>query len=257
MKNTMRWLVAAAFFALPILSHADDASVDRKAVSSVVVVVSTAQDGRVGYGTGVVVIATEVEGVGRSAAVVTAGHVIKDAVSIQVVFPAFDSKGVVFCIPEYYAGRGKACRVMGTDRIRDLALLMVTDADDVRAISMATAARPGDQVFTVGCSSSVLWNRKSGSVKAIHPQGVYRTQDGVEIKACFIDTTVSTRQGDSGGPILNRRGELVGINVCGDVVHDNVHLGIYIADVKAFIAETLTADIRELGKKIKAARKAG
>ena len=67
--------------------------------------------------------------------------------------------------------------------------------------------RPGQKVFSIGCpgSSQMLFNYCDGSVRQI---GLMRFK---RFHAKILETSNPTNFGDSGGPLFNLRGEVVGI----------------------------------------------
>jgi serine protease Do len=252
MKNTMRWLVVAAFLVMPVLSHADDgAAAYKKAAGAVVAIMCETSDGKTYCGTGVVMAKGEevIDGrVMKGSLIVTAEHVIRDAATIVVLFPARDSTGAIIGNLAYYRGRGSIGRVVKTSRERDIALLDVIHTDNVDTIDMSANVSTGEQVCTIGAGSGVLWHCASGNVRQVY-EGTCKTEFS-EVKARLIDMTIPINPGDSGGPVLNQAGEMVGINLATVTASNQVHKALHISEIVAFLEEVL-AERRALieGKK--------
>ena len=94
--------------------------------------------------------------------------------------------------------------VVASDATRDIALLKVTTTRQLTSLPFTTVAREGDEVIALGYPLD-LRDRMTvtrGIVSA------FRTFGGV----AYIQTDAATNPGNSGGPLLNLRGEVVGMN---------------------------------------------
>ncbi|WP_146575457.1 trypsin-like serine protease, partial [Botrimarina hoheduenensis] len=60
-------------------------------------------------------------------------------------------------------------------------------------------------------------------------------EDGQQVQARVLQTTSPINPGDSGGPIVNNNGELVGINSSGNTKARLVSYAIDIREVRAFL----------------------
>lgn len=102
-----------------------------------------------------------------------------------------------------------SARVIGLDASTDLALLKI-DATDLPAITIgdSDALKVGEWVLAVGNPFNLTSTVTAGivSAKARHVGG---SQNGIE---SFIQTDAAINKGNSGGALVNVRGELVGIN---------------------------------------------
>jgi serine protease Do len=125
--------------------------------------------------------------------VLTNAHVVADADQVSVRLP--DSKR------EYKA------RVVGIDRRTDVALLKV-DAQGlpVAPVGDSTRLRAGEWVAAIGSPFGLANTITAGIVSAKE-----RSLPD-ETLVPFIQTDVAVNPGNSGGPLLNTRGEVVGIN---------------------------------------------
>ena len=95
-------------------------------------------------------------------------------------------------------------RVVSADEQRDIALLRVEGTSGLRPLPFATALKEGEDVIALGyplnLSGTITITR--GIVSAL------RWFDGVK----HVQTDAAFNPGNSGGPLLNGRGEVVGMN---------------------------------------------
>ena len=125
--------------------------------------------------------------------VVTNHHVIADAAAIRV---------------QLADGREADAQVIGRDPDTDLALLRIT-LRDLPAIELGRSStlRAGDIVLAIGNPLGLSATVTQGIVSATG-----RGQLGVAVFENFIQTDAPINVGNSGGALINTRGELVGIN---------------------------------------------
>ena len=127
--------------------------------------------------------------------IVTNNHVVENAEDITITLN--DNR-------EYTA------RVIGLDATTDLALLKI-DATDLPAITIgdSDALKVGEWVLAVGNPFNLTSTVTAGIVSAKARGMNGNTKNGIE---SFIQTDAAINQGNSGGALVNVRGELVGIN---------------------------------------------
>lgn len=137
-----------------------------------------------GFGSGVII--------SKDGYIVTNNHVIDGADEISV---------------KLHDGREMKGRVIGTDPTTDLALVKI-EGDDFPAIVVGNsdALKVGEWVLAVGNPFNLGSTVTVGVVSA-KSRGLRANQ--VE---SFIQTDAAINQGNSGGALVNARGELVGIN---------------------------------------------
>lgn len=132
--------------------------------------------------------------------VVTNNHVIEGADELRVVL--FD-------------GREFEAEVVGADPFSDLAVLKV-DADDFPSISFgdSDALRVGQWVLAFGSplSEDLSNTVTSGIVSSVGRYSGAPDPQGRTTISNYIQTDAAVNPGNSGGPLVNLRGEIVGIN---------------------------------------------
>ena len=177
---------------------------------------------------------------------VTAYHVISDNNNIRVGFPIYDADGrPVSNYDAYFKNtRPITAEVLRTDEAKDLAILrLATLPDSAREIKLSkNQARPGQTVFTLGNpgASKALWVFSSGSVRQNLEDFQIVYDNGQTVRCKIVQTQNPTNPGDSGGPLLNRQGELVGITSGGNAEQntDLVSYSIDIEEIKLLLSST-------------------
>jgi serine protease Do len=98
-------------------------------------------------------------------------------------------------------------KVIGTDARTDVAVLKIEAKDlPVVRVGNEAALRPGDWVLAIGSPFGLENSATAGIVSATS-----RAVAG-EVSVPFIQTDVAVNPGNSGGPLFNLQGEVVGIN---------------------------------------------
>lgn len=131
--------------------------------------------------------------------IVTNNHVIDKAEEVQITLNN---------------NQTYSAEVVGTDPSTDLALLKV-DATDLPAVPYGNSDRlkVGEWVLAVGNPFNLTSTVTAGIVSAKGRDiNILRESAGVSAIESFIQTDAAVNPGNSGGALVNTRGELVGIN---------------------------------------------
>ena len=124
--------------------------------------------------------------------IVTAHHVIEDAKTIKVYL----SKDSVF-----------PASVIQGDPVNDLALLKIeTSTPDFLQFAPMRSAKTGTRVFTLGFPVSSVLGREPK-----YTEGVISSLSGIKEASSLLQITVPIQPGNSGGPLVNEKGEVVGV----------------------------------------------
>jgi len=128
-----------------------------------------------------------------SGIVVTNNHVIGDANDISVIFPD---------------GTRLKAEIVGKDSKVDLAVLKVKTDKPLKAVKFgdSEAIRPGDWVMAIGNPFGLGGSVTAGIVSARGRNIESGPYDN------YIQTDASINKGNSGGPLFNMNGEVIGIN---------------------------------------------
>lgn len=131
--------------------------------------------------------------INENGTVITNNHVIQNAEGIFVKFT--DGK-------EYEA------EIVGTDPVSDIAVLKIQSDKKFPAVKFANSeqAKVGDWVLAIGNPFGLGGTVTHGIISAINRDINMGRYDN------FIQTDASINQGNSGGPLFNMNGEVLGIN---------------------------------------------
>ncbi len=130
--------------------------------------------------------------------IVTNNHVIEDATNVEVVMN--DNQ-------RYYA------KIVGTDPSTDLALLKIK-AKELPFIRYGNSdgIGPGEWVLAIGNPFDLNSTVTAGIVSAkARNIGILRDRNNLQVES-FIQTDAAVNPGNSGGALVNLKGELIGIN---------------------------------------------
>ncbi len=125
--------------------------------------------------------------------IVTNAHVVEGEQGITVAFN--NGKKVV------------AAKVVGVDKTGDIAVLKIEDAvPAVAKFGDSSKLQVGETVITIGAALGDFRNSVTKGVVS----GLNRTLDNTP--SVYIQTDAPINHGNSGGPLLNLQGEIIGIN---------------------------------------------
>ncbi|MBK4215328.1 Do family serine endopeptidase [Paracoccus caeni] len=124
--------------------------------------------------------------------IVTNNHVIDGADEIEI---------------EFYSGTKLPAEVIGTDPNTDVALLKVKSDDPLPFVQFGDSddARVGDWVLALGNPLGQGFSASSGIVSARNRE-LSGTYDD------YLQTDAAINRGNSGGPLFNLNGEVIGVN---------------------------------------------
>ncbi len=153
--------------------------------------------------------------------VLTNNHVIEQADEIVVIF--LDKRKI-------------PARVVGRDRAMDLALLQLKGGatnKNLKPLDLgdSEAVRIGEPIFAIGNPFGLQHTVTSGIISAKN-----RTI-GLGAFDRFLQTDASINFGNSGGPLFNFKGEVIGINTAINAQGQGLSFAIPISDARGHIDE--------------------
>jgi 2-alkenal reductase len=149
---------------------------------AVVTVLSDSSSGN-GSGSGVVI--------SQDGYIITNHHVVDEANNLAVVFADSTRQDAT---------------LIGSDPLSDIAVIQVSGGvPAVAAVGNAEALMPGEMVMAIGSPLGNFRNTVTAGVVSALNRSVANLEG-------LIQTDASINRGNSGGPLVNLRGEVVGIN---------------------------------------------
>ncbi len=140
--------------------------------------------------------------------VITNYHVIEDAKEAKI--KTYDGK-------EY-----DVLKVLGYDKQNDIAILSTKCTSSTPVVKSSSPVATGQKVYALGSSLGLTGTFSEGIVSTAS-----RDVDGTN----YIQITAPISHGNSGGPLLNEQGEVIGITSAGFVDGQNLNLAIPIQEV--------------------------
>src|SRR3974377_1201986 len=128
--------------------------------------------------------------------IITNNHVVENATDIKVTMSAT---------------RILQAKLIGTDPLTDLAVIKIEGSNFPNIpLGDSSQLRPGQTVLAFGNPFGFRFTVTRGIVSALNRPNPYN--DDPRKPGQFIQTDAALTQGNSGGPLVNARGEVVGIN---------------------------------------------
>ncbi|MGL5250134.1 MAG: Do family serine endopeptidase, partial [Enterovibrio sp.] len=126
--------------------------------------------------------------------IITNNHVIDNADKIRI---------------QLFDGREYDAKLIGSDSLSDVALLKIEKAENLTEIKLSDSdlLRVGDFAVAIGNPFGLGQTATSGIISALGRSGL-----NIENFENFIQTDAAINSGNSGGALINLKGELIGMN---------------------------------------------
>lgn len=174
-----------------------------------------------GAGTGIIV--------GANGYIVTNKHVVEGADTVSVVL----SNGTSY----------DNVKVIGTDPLNDVAFLKIPNVSDLPAAELGDSKtiRIGQRVIAIGNALGQYQNTvTSGIISGTGRPVSAQSSNGVlETLNDLIQTDAAINSGNSGGPLLNLKGQVIGINTAVAEGAQSIGFSIPVAAVKGMLKGVL------------------
>lgn len=203
-----------------MLSKAD---VYEKAAPATLLIVLRGPEGVMGCGSGVVVT--------PDGLALTCFHVIDDVMATPERIECFVHPGhgrVSDNLDEFlrgFQGQAIGCRVVATLPQHDMAVIALDRKKGPfqhLVVGDSQRVRPGEDVIAIGNPAGLVWTMTAGTVSAVRENG--------------IQTDAASSPGNSGGPLLNMSGEILGINSFGIGIGRSLNFARPVAFAKGILA---------------------
>ena len=161
-----------------------------------------------------------------SGIVVTNNHVIDDADEVEVALPD---------------GRAFPAEVLGIDSVTDLAVLRIETDEELPFVAFgdSDSARVGDWVIAIGNPFGLGGSLSAGVVSARGREAGGRYDD-------YIQTDVAINTGNSGGPLFDMDGDVIGVNTL-ILSPTGASVGISLS-IPSNLAAPIVAQLEEYGE---------
>lgn len=176
--------------------------------------------------------------------IVTNHHVVGTEAVVYVYFPTYRDGRLIAEKVLYRPETAVRAEVLDSDPTRDLGIIRVASLPEgTVALKLAAASpEPGEGLHLVGNpgASDALWIYSSGTVRSVYHKTVHFPAQpwmaAQTVSARVIESAVSSNGGDSGGPVMNDKSELVGVHFMGGAGRGMAR-HIDLSELKSFLGE--------------------
>lgn len=165
--------------------------------------------------------------------IVTNHHVVEGCRGVMVKF-----QGGVYTV---------ASGVLHLDKARDIAVIKIDSRPELMKALPVSAALPkqGEDVAAFGNPQGLEFSVTRGIVSAIRTSDFLNQLDQDEpLGGNWIQTDAAISPGNSGGPLVNDRGEVVGMNTFYRVKGQNLNFAISCVDIQAAVVKAKAAEVQ-------------
>ena len=158
--------------------------------------------------------------------IITNKHVIDGASNIEVI----RDNGVTY----------DDVKVVGTDPANDVAYLKINNVSDLPTVTLGDSKTitVGQQVLTIGNALGVFQNTVADGIISGVGRSLTATDESYttsETLSDMIQTTAAINAGNSGGPLINAAGQVIGINTATSSTGSSLGFAIPISAVKGML----------------------
>lgn len=148
--------------------------------------------------------------------IVTNAHVIENVHSITLTS---------------YEGNKYTASLLGIDEDKDIAVLIIKDASfPYLKMANLSTVKIGDDIYAIGAPKGMAYTLTKGTIS---------TKERIVENESFIQIDAAINEGNSGGPLLNDAGEVLGMNTM--KMTDSEGIGLAIP------ADRIASTLKELG----------
>jgi len=159
--------------------------------------------------------------------ILTNKHVVEGATSISVVL----ADGTTY----------EKVKLAAYDPLNDVAYLKISDVSDLKAAKLGNSKTitVGQQVIAIGNALGEYQNTVTSGIVSGTGRSLTATDStgrNAETLSDMIQTDAAINSGNSGGPLVNAAGEVIGMNTATSSSADNIGFAIPISSVKGMLS---------------------
>lgn len=176
---------------------------------------------QVGAGTGFIV--------SEDGLIITNKHVVEDETA---VYSILTNDGETYDV-----------EVLAKNPVQDIAILRIIDGKDFKALKLgdSSSLRLGQSVIAIGNALGEFQNSVSlGVLSGLQRNVLAQGSSKIETLEDILQTDAAINRGNSGGPLLNLKGEVIGINTAVSMDGENIGFAIPINKAKRDLDQVLT-----------------
>ena len=178
--------------------------------------------GDAGYGSGIII--------STKGYILTNNHVVEGNENLEAILSyQYNLDG--------YKEYVHSIEIIKQDKVKDLALIKINNPRTaLRPINISRKVPAiGSRVHAIGHPDLEVWSYTTGYISQIRDEYEWSYEDEFEHMANVYQTQTPIAEGNSGGPLLNSYGNLVGINTFGDEKNDFQNFSIAVDEIVKFL----------------------
>ena len=127
--------------------------------------------------------------------------------------------------------------IIKQDKLKDLALIKINNPKTLLKPIKISGKVPsiGSKVHAIGHPDLQVWSYTTGYINQIRDDYEWSYKDDSEHMANVYQTQTPIAEGNSGGPLLNNHGNLIGINTFGDSENDFQNFSVTVDEIIRFL----------------------
>ena len=174
--------------------------------------------------------------------IITNWHVVEGSKNVDVWLKPKENKEVEYLLNNVDSYKGK---VVKTNKKKDLAMIEIKGISHrIKPVIFGSykKIKIGEMGFAIGHPEGLGWTFTSGMISQIRPNHKWPYANSRH-RASVIQTQTPINQGNSGGPLFNKRKELIGVNTFTTAKAENLNFAVSVDDLKEFINEAQQEEI--------------
>ena len=156
-------------------------------------------------------------------------HVIKDTEKIEIFRHVSSDLDLVL----------EPFEILKMDKEKDLALLKLINSDTIYNFLNLSIVIPsiGSKTHAIGHPRGESWTYSLGYIAQKYENYIWRYKDGTRMIGNIYQIQNPIKKGNSGGPLLNEYGNLIGINTFISKGDEQMGYAISVKDIIEFLAK--------------------
>ena len=174
--------------------------------------------------------------------IITNWHVVEGTKTVEIWLKPKEKKEVEYLLNNVDSYKGK---VVKTNKKKDLAMIEIKGISHrIKPVIFGSykKIKIGEMGFAIGHPEGLGWTFTSGMISQIRPNHSWPYENSRH-HASVIQTQTPINQGNSGGPLFNKRKELIGVNTFTTAKAENLNFAVSVDDLIEFINEAQQEEI--------------
>ena len=174
--------------------------------------------------------------------IITNWHVVEGTKNVDVWLKPKEKKEIEYLLSNVDSYKGK---VVKTNKKKDLAMIEIKGISHrIKPVIFGSykKIKIGEMGFAIGHPEGLGWTFTSGMISQIRPNHSWPYENSKH-HASVIQTQTPINQGNSGGPLFNKRKELIGVNTFTTAKAENLNFAVSVDDLIEFINEAQQEEI--------------